>query len=440
MRPVRARRAALARSLAVACAFGISSLPLSRAEASPAGESASPPETGEALVPLPARVDEVVVIGLTRTAPGVPRREIGFAAGDTITEHDLDLAVARLWNTTIFARVKVRVVRGGEGGDRVRAVFVLEDRWTLNPLIGYGAGGNAFFFRVGAADNNILGRFLEVQAQYQWFDGFHGGQVILRDPRTFGQRLETTVQAERLVRPRPGFSDQRTLVRLEVFSLRNEDFFRFGARIDGFWDRFLPPLDPPTRLPAPTGTLLVEPAMRIGRVDTERLLLKGASLEVRHGIGATTSPVASTYAQTTIEALVFAAIGARWNLAARARLATITRVPEHLELYVGGLDLVRGYADNRVRTRGYALANLEMRFVAFDSTWIALMPVAFTDAVLSESPKGPAGEDVPRALLSAGAGLRILVPKFVGTGFRFDLAVPAERPRVGLNVGVYQFF
>jgi hemolysin activation/secretion protein len=178
----------------------------------------------------------------------------------------------------------------------------------------------------------------------------------------------------------------------------------------------------------------------VGRVDVERLLQKGASLELRHGVAATSSPVTSTYAQTTAEALAFAAFGSRWNLAVRARLATITRVPEHLELYVGGLDLVRGYADNRVRTRGYALTNVELRFVAFDSTWIALMPVAFTDMVLSESPKGPAGEDVPRALVSAGAGLRILVPKFVGTGFRFDLAVPAERPRVGLNVGVYQFF
>ena len=190
--------------------------------APPAHESLSPPEPGEEIVALPAKVDAVIVNGLTRTKAFVVHRELGFAAGDTITHEQLDLAVTRLWNTTIFAHVKARVVRKQAGG-QVVAVFDLEDRWTLNPLLGYGAGGSAFYFRVGAADNNVAGRFLEAQAQYQYFDGFHGGQMILRDPRTFNRRIETTFQLERLVRPRPEFSDQRTLARVEMATLVNDD-------------------------------------------------------------------------------------------------------------------------------------------------------------------------------------------------------------------------
>jgi outer membrane protein assembly factor BamA len=392
-------------------------------------EKAAAALEAEEAVPLPATIDAIAVEGLTRTKPYVVRRELGFEAGDVLTQEALDLAVARLWNTTIFAHVKARVVRRD---GRVTAVFLIEDRFTLNPLVGYGIGGNAFYFRLGISENNLFGHFLEAQAQYQFFDGFHGGQAIFRNPRTFGQRLETTIDVERLVRPRPGFADQRSLARLEVLALADQDFLRYGARVDAFADRFLPPLDGDAHYPAETNTLLFEPSARIGRVDTVRLRQRGASLELRQGFGATDSPVVSSYTQTSLELLAFVMAGERWNFAVRARLQTISKVPEHLELYVGGLDLLRGYRDNYVRTRGYVLTNLEVRYAAFDSTWIALMPVVFTDAMGSEA--------APHALLSVGAGIRVLVPKFVGTGLRFDLAVPLQDPTIAPNLGVYQFF
>lgn len=416
------------RGRALAAALGLA------LAAIPAAARADEPEAAKALerepeVALPARIDAIAITGLTRTKTYVVRRELGFEEGDVVDREAFDLAVTRLWNTTIFAHVKGRVV--SRDGKNV-AAFVIEDKFTLNPLVGYGLGGSAFFFRIGASENNLFGHFLEAQAQYQYFDGFHGGQVILRNPRTFGERVETTLDLERLVRPRPHFADQRTLARLEVLALAREDVLRYGVRIDAFADRFLPPLEPPERFPAATETLLVEPSLRVGRVDTVRLRQKGASLEVRQGLGATSSPVVSTYTQTTAELLAFVVAGERWNFALRARVATISKVPEHLELYVGGLDLLRGYLDNYVRTRGYVLTNLEVRYVAFDSTWVALMPVVFTDAMASEV--------APRALFSAGAGVRVLVPKFVGTGLRFDLAVPFRDPTVSPNFGVYQFF
>ena len=151
---------------------------------------------------FPVRVDAIRVDGLVRTHPSVVRRELGFVEGDVITADQYELAFTRLWNTTIFARVEGEVIV-----EEGRNVFVvrLEDRWTLNPLFSFGSGGDAVFFRLGAADNNIAGRFLEVLAQYENFDGFHGGQVRFRDPRLFGERLELLLQADRLVRPRPGF-------------------------------------------------------------------------------------------------------------------------------------------------------------------------------------------------------------------------------------------
>jgi hypothetical protein len=400
------------------------------------------------------RVRAIKIEGLVRTHEYVVRRELGFTEGDTITRAQLDLAVTRLWNTTIFAHVDVDVV---QEGDEDVIVFRLEDRWTLNPLLSGGYGGNAKYIRVGLSDNNLLGHFLELQGQYENFEGFHGGQIIFHHPRVFDRRLDLLVQAERLVRTRPGFSDQRSQAIVELATLADSDRLRIGMRVSFFADRFLPPVDPPPFYPKETETFLFGPTFRIGRIDIIRIRQTGASFELRPGVGFTNSDVVHQYATMTGEILAFKMVGERWNFAARFRASNVSETPPHLELYAGGLDLVRGFPDNFVRTRAFALSNLEARFVAFDSTWIALVPTVFVDAIAARSPNG-----TPGTAVSAGGGVRILIPKFVGTGLRADLAVPlsetfrsvseAEQARFGPvtptvdigtlqpSFGVYQFF
>lgn len=451
----RGARASDARAAALAIVFVL--VP-SKADAEPVETESSRPKpknpAPESTVDLPARVDEIRIEGLLRTQPFVVRREVHFSEGDVVTREDVDLAVTRLWNTTIFSRVDAAVLR--ENG-RTVVVLRLEDRWTLNPLFRFGAGGDAFFFRIGAADNNIAGRFLELQAQYEYFDGFHGGQAIFRNSRLFDRRVELLVQVDRLVRPRQGFSDQRTQAIVEIAKLASRDRLRYALRASAFANRFLSPLEPPPFFPGPTETLLVEPSFRVGRVDLVRIRQRGVSLELRPGIGATTSDVAGAYATMTGEALLFLMAGERWNFAFRVRAANVTKVPPHLEHWAGGLDLLRGFPDNYVRTRAFVLGNVEARFTAFDSTWIAVVPTAFVDAIGARSPAGTAG-----SALSVGAGVRLLIPKFVGSGLRVDLAIPVhadlqpafalDQARLGPvtpiaevgslqpSFGVYQFF
>lgn len=403
---------------------------------------------------LPARIDEIRIEGLSRTKPFVVRRELQFSEGDLVDQHAFDLAVARLWNTGIFAHVDARVIR--EAGRNV-AVFKIEDKWTLIPIFDFASGGGAFFFDVGATDSNLAGRFLEATAEYQNFQGEHGGRAIFHDPRFLGTRTDLFVKGERLIRPRPGFSDQRTLGSVEVDRLMFEDRIRVGFRVSVFADRFLPPTHGTPFYPPNTNTVLMEPSFRIGRVDTERLRLRGARLDLRPGLGVNWGDNHGTYVSVVAEVLAFAMFGSRWNLATRVRGGGIDHVPEQLEFYAGGLDLIRGFPDNYVRTQAYALTNVELRFVAFDSTWVALMPVLFTDAIAARAPSG-----TPGTAVSTGFGMRVLSPKFVGTGARVDLAIPLEstlRPvtqpeqplfgpttpvanlrSVQVSIGVYQFF
>jgi hypothetical protein len=342
-------------------------------------------------------------------------------------------------------------------GTKHVVLLELEDRWTLVPLFSFGSGGGAFFLRLGLTDNNLGGRFLEGYALYENFNGYSGGLGYARDPRLLDQRIDLTTEVSRLIRPRPGFADQRTELSVELGHLTNSDRMRFAVRGTVFTDRFLKPFEAQPYLPTPTDTALIEPRFRIGRVDTVRLRQRGATLETRLGVGLTSSDVASEYVTLSSDALAFAMLGQRWNLAMRIHAANVSRTPPHLELYAGGLDYVRGFPDNYVRSRALALVNLEARFVAFDSTWIALIPTAFVDAVGARAPQGVVG-----TALSTGGGVRFVIPKFVASGIRVDLAIPlystfplvtsrdtasfgpeTPTPRLRsaqISVGVYQFF
>ena len=73
-----------------------------------------------------------------------------------------------------------------------------------------------------------------------------------------------------------------------------------------------------------------------------------------------------------------------------------------------------------------------------------MVPTAFVDAALArDDTKGAT------ALASTGLGVRLLVPRFVRTGLRIDIAQPLTGINCpaatagfcpGLNIGVFQFF
>src|SRR5579883_1172895 len=160
-----------------------------------AASAPAPPE-----VALPARIDAIELLGLTRTSEFVVMRELPWHPGEVVTRAAFDLGVTRLWNTPIFSRVDAHVVRKG---DRTVAVFELEERWPLTPLVEFQSGGNATWFHLGASHRNVLGKYLELEGFYEYFNGQSGGRVWFRDARLFDERLELKLGLERLMRPRP---------------------------------------------------------------------------------------------------------------------------------------------------------------------------------------------------------------------------------------------
>ena len=175
-----------------------------------------------------------------------------------------------------------------------------------------------------------------------------------------------------------------------------------------------------------------------GRIDTVRLRQVGYSIEVRPILGLVLAEAQPLYAQAIVEALAFFAPGSRWNIALRLNGGVTTAVPTQLRYYIGGLDKIRGYIDNYLRTDLYLVANAELRVILFDgfADWLAIMAVAFADGVIAHAEASGL-----RGAASVGVGIRLLVPKFPRSGLRIDLAEPLQLhalPQV--SFGAFQFF
>lgn len=380
---------------------------------------------------LPAVVDEVEVNGTWRTRAHVVPRELPWKPGALVTPEAWALGVQRVWNIGVFSRVDARIE---ERDGRKVAVFDLEERWTVNLLFRYGVGGDAAWFQVGTYDINTLGRYIESGVLYERFGRFNGGQLWLRNPRLFDQRLDGMLTADRLTRPRPGFVLVRTRAQADLVK-EHHDYFRYGGRIVGMDDRFSQTAELDV-LPVPSRTLTMGGMVRFGLVSWERLRQRSWSLEFRPTVAVTDAPDGGVFGQLWAELLWFRLVGERWNLAVRAQAGAMTGAQPQHQFFIGGLDLVRGFPDNHLRALHFALVNFEARWIAWDSTWLALMPTAFVDGVVAR-------DEQARGLgaFSTGAGIRILSPRLVRSGIRIDYAVPLERGRrPNVTLGVFHFF
>lgn len=384
-------------------------------------------------VGAPVRVERVELRGLSSTKPFVVLRELQLSVPGDVTGEAFELGLSRLWNCGLFSRVDGRLERRPEG---VVAVVELEERFSLNPLLSFGIGGGAAWGRIGANDNNFLGRFLEWGLRYERFLQFNGGQAWFRDPRLFDQRLSGLLQVEWLFRPRPEYTRRRLQAIVDL--LREvEDAALLGLRVEAFRDEYTPPFMGQGVVPANLQGLLVHGSLRVGRVDTVRLRESGVSLEARSSFGFTNHAASPVYVQTWLEGFGFLMLGERFNLATRLQAGLSSSAPTEQRFYLGGLDLLRGFDDSSIRTEQFALANVELRAVAFDSTWFAVVPAIFVDGAVARSERYES-----KSYLSVGGGLRLLVPKMLRTGLRADVAVTVWGgvQQVGFSLGVYQFF
>lgn len=389
----------------------------------------------------PIHIDDVRVEGLWITDEGLVRRELAFAVPGPASPALWDLSENRLWNLRVFSRVQLILEVNAEG--RTTCLVRVEDRFPLGPIVRFSVGGNQFFFWAGITYGNLFGRAVEARAWYEHFGGYHGFATQLTDPRFAKQRLSMSLQTEWLMRPRPDFVGRRAAVRLVAEWTPPwwpDDTIRPTLAVEGSSDDF--PFSATDRVQRQASlALTVTPGLKLGRMDLIRLLQRGWTVDSRFSFGTTTESQAKLPLRVDVEAQAFWTLGERVNLGARVLVGTLQGVRQQDLYFIGGLDLVRGYKDSEVKATSWLVSNLELRVVAFDSTWFAVMPIALVDGAVATTEGGGQA-----AMLSAGLGVRLMVPRLNRVGVRFDVSVPfissgltsAFRP--AFNFGAWHFF
>lgn len=128
----------------------------------------------------PQTVEERLVIrsveyeGLRRTKTKVLEREFEFSLDQPTTRAELEETAQRLRNLQIFSTVEYELEPLDDG---YLLRFQVLERWTILPVFKGSSGGGVNQLIVDLYDINVLGRYLEMGAQYERLGPTNSGVV-----------------------------------------------------------------------------------------------------------------------------------------------------------------------------------------------------------------------------------------------------------------------
>ncbi len=397
------------------------------------GEAHPAPPSLDAEPALPATLRRLTFSGLEKTQRHAATRELGWREGGPVDAHAWDLGLARLWNTGRFAQIAAKRMAVAPG--TFDAHVTVDEIFSLHPTIAGAVTPDASWLRLGVSETNLFGTMRTLALIGERFNDNFGGALVFREPRLLEERLELDLVASRLARPRPTFTLLRALVSAELGKLLDEDHLRAGVRLEGGFDDYAPALDGTLSAPRAAAYGTVAAPFRMGRVDRVRTMFTGATIDAVPSATYAGGP-SGLFGGATVDARIFFRAPGDLNLAARTVAAASSATTNNFVPYIGGLETVRGYPDGYGHGGAYVAGNVELRWLAFDSNLLAIMPVAFVDgALVAWERNGRA------ALASVGGGVRFVFNQFGAAGIRADLANALVGPYgPALSLGAYQFF
>jgi len=402
---------------------------------------------------------KLVVIGLNRTDTVVVTREFRpFSEGmhgekaeertGPMLSDSSQMAegIRRLRNTGLFASVQ------GEWGPE-KATIKVQEKWTTIPIGKLKGGGGLFTWNLGVYDPNVLGKAVELGAQYENFNGEHGGVLWMRKPWFLDKRWKLGLDFWLVRRLDIWWQDGDSLgvtgwERWKANSFLETELNKSMTLIWGaeyLYDRQGPDvLRPEEQAPAPVGSqeshaVLASVSARYGVLNTLVFLQEGFQFEPKLELGTGDEFFVRSSADVRMLWLPWQ----RLNLGTRLYAAHTNSNYRAHWWRMGGLEQVRGVPDAFVQGTHAWLANLETRITAFENPWIVLQTVAFSDAAWAGDSFFPADEPGPwqkAAILTWGGGIRVLSPKIYRLNLRLDYGIRAFSGEKGISFGLQQFF
>lgn len=397
--------------------------------------------------------DKIEIEGLKKTNEDFVRRELGLIENSNYCKSEIEQSIERLKSTGIFVNAKAFNIES-----KILKIEV-EEKWTTIPILKINSGGGISQYTLGVYDPNLFGEYLESGIQYENLAKAGSGVVWFKNPRLFGKRQGIDLQYWNTQRVRikydqvaddpiikTGFLQKREKIYFDYFKEIN-DFSLWRVSIDynkdSFSTRILPTqvmdvIGPNPELPANTELMFANIAYEYGKISGADHARFGKVLKLQFAHAFPLHDDFGSFNQWDAQLQYFSVPYQNVNFASRLILGHTTTEVLQYWYYLGGLDRIRGFVDNRFSGRQVALVNSELRYLFYEGTSVHLQGSGFIDAAV-------VGEDLTHITstkaASTGLGLRLILPRVYRFVLRMDLAKTIlKEDNESLSFGFQQFF
>lgn len=398
---------------------------------------------------------KIKIEDLTKTKPKVILNLLEINEGDLVTEEDIKAGIARIKNTQIFHSVRYELDESETGKT---LTISAKDRWTTIPVFKFSSGGGVNQTIIGLYDPNIMGEYLELGGQLEKLGSANSNVVWFRNRRFLGYPLFLDLQSWDIRRLRTRYLLQPDSPETRSGFLHHQRRIYLGLQWDIFWllkvgislerdqDSFSKKyvsnkiLDESIDKQLPPNTTFNHYGLNveIGRINYDSFLTEGGLLRLDYSIGYSRKGDGENFQKRQLIAKYFATILDTHTFAQRFILGNTTAKNIQYHFYLGGLDRIRGFADNRFDGRSLWLSNTETRFVVYKNDLFIIHNSGFID-ILGISEKKHQISSLTAA--SMGLGMRVTAPKIYRFVGRLDYAVPiVKKDSKRISFGVQQFF
>ena len=401
-------------------------------------------------------VDEIKIVGLKKTKESVVLRELLFKQGDELTTAELLESIQRLKNLRIFSKVLPFIKL--KKNNHVELTIEIEEKWTTIPFFNISSGGDTFYAYAGAYDINTFGRYIETGAQYDNWNGKHGGVVWFRNPRFLNKHILAGADLWSTTRPRtlltPAGEEQGQYILDQkilnlLFENEIESWFSIGLTLQFRKTKIINTTT--TDLIDSYTLSLIQKRNRtneigatfsaaLGKLNYDNYLVKGKQSALYYKYAGEKTGSEEDIQKIVWENSAYWRLPYTANLGLRFNMAAIKTENIQNFFYVGGFEHIRGYFDGQFRNKAYWLANVEYRIPSFKNNWLVLQHIFFVDAA-NASNKLEDLQDINRTVYSGGTGIRIISPKIYSFNGRLDIALfSSQKTQSFISFGAQQFF
>ncbi|WP_165748215.1 POTRA domain-containing protein [Cellulophaga sp. Z1A5H] len=397
-------------------------------------------------------IKEINIEGVKKTKPAFITKLITSKKGAILDTLALENDLLKLKRLPLVANATYKIKKLDSSA--VRVIFTIEENFTLIPFANlFSSSNDAFAFRLGLQEFNLLGRNITLGGFYQ-YDIFSSYGLSVRAPYLFSNKLGLSISYTDFTTQEPVFFSEATadykynnkgveVLGLYEINLKNTVEFGFSLfsedyqYLEGFTSNEVPRA-------LKVDKRLWKVLYNFNALNYHYQYVNGfksaLNLQYVYGAGGNLPDFVIGFN----DFLFYKRIGPKGNLANRVRLGLATNSDSPFAPFTLDNNLnIRGVGNTIDRGTGAIVFNTEYRHTLIDEDWFVLQSNIFVDGGSWRNPGGELSDfsQNENIRIYPGVGLRFMHKRVFNAIFRIDYGYGITKNATkGLVFGIGQYF